>query len=90
MDDWLEPVWRRRWEGEGNEPGNLRVETARGLRGGLQGRVVGRLGRRVVSLLRLRFRLLDVGWLGWRRRLVTREKGRRGAGTVAWLEKDEM
>ena len=67
----------------------LWVGTARGLWGGFQGRVVCGLRRRVVKLL-IRFRLLDVRWLGRRvrdYRLVTREERRRGAGTVRWLEK---
>ena len=50
--------------------------------------MIGRLGRRVVKLL-IRFRLLDVGWLGRRVRghwLVARVEQGRGAGTVRWLE----
>ena len=88
----LEPVRRRRREGEWDEArmGGVRAGgAARVLGGGLRRRggvVVGRLGRRVVDLLRL----LDVRGLGRRvrahRRPVAREERRRWARAIGWLE----
>ena len=87
----LEPVRRRRREGEGDEArmGGVRAGAARVLGGGLRRRggvVVGRLGRRVIHLLGL----LDVRGLGRRVRdhrwPVAREERRRWARAVGWLE----